>query len=266
MGMGSDEAKAAFSLMSNGGYAGLLVRAEVHGNALLGEKMRADQSLWLHFDGAHSDGLPKVWGDTVTVLKIRLRGMKQGCSQLRVPHPPPPSFETVKSLPAKSGFKSRSPCHGWVRNEALHMPVAFALAKDNQQLSLQLFHTANRLICAMLLQYSTVEIQLRSAFSGDWLARKGVTGTKGASSTHPYDPCHVLTIEAKEDAPNKHKVEWLSTLDDCKTFTEFKDKDIYPSSDDLQPGKYLVWTTRAFLHCVSLCFPRSNDRAALSDF
>ena len=41
-----------------------------------------DRDLYIHVDGARVKGVPSAWGNTASVIKFRLSGLKQGMNQL----------------------------------------------------------------------------------------------------------------------------------------------------------------------------------------
>jgi len=74
-------------LMQDGGYENLLdVRTQQITSGELNEdaKLRRTCSMFLFMDGAATEGVPEDWGPSVTVVKTKVKGMKEGVCQLRM--------------------------------------------------------------------------------------------------------------------------------------------------------------------------------------
>ena len=76
------------SFLEEGNLQQLLVLREqkvAAGELADDERLRYFRGCYLHLDGAAAKGMPKKWGKTTTVMKLRVAGQTRGCCQLRPP-------------------------------------------------------------------------------------------------------------------------------------------------------------------------------------
>ena len=128
----------------------------------------------------------------------------------------------------------------------MYPPVGYALDTDHSVISVQLFHSALSRLKVMVVQSRYVTQSLQPTFSCDWVARMGITGTKGASSNFPYDGTWVLGVKSAEDGARVLTGTAISVFDDLSTFNTFILEDSIEYKDtNLPDGRYLVWTNGA---------------------
>ena len=165
------------TLAEDGAYDDLISKRQyqIEEGALHAEEsLEYPKELFAHYDGVTVKEMPASWGESVTIMRVRVAGMKQGASQLRVPGPHPNPLQIPNAG----------------RNALLHLPIGYVVGTDHCQLSLQLYHRLSHLLRRTRIQLTNVEMPLEPAYAGDWSAWGALTGTGGASAKHLFPGMH----------------------------------------------------------------------------